>query len=232
MRVCDLVVEYGALRVLHGVSFAVTPGELVGIVGRSGCGKTTLLHALAGLLTPTSGVVDLEGAVTAMAFQRPTLLPWRTVLDNAVFGQEAAGAADREGARRLLAEMRLADHLADHPHQLSEGMRQRVNLARALLVDPSVLLLDEPFSALDVRTRRDLHSDLLALQRERGFAVVLVSHTLEEVVELVDRVLVFSEKPTRVRATVEVELPRPRSRDADFFAQVAALEAALSSEST
>ncbi len=226
MRVCDLVVEYGALRVLHGVSFAVTPGELVGIVGRSGCGKTTLLHALAGLLTPTSGVVDLEGAVTAMAFQRPTLLPWRTVLDNAVFGQEAAGAADREGARRLLAEMRLADHLADHPHQLS------VNLARALLVDPSVLLLDEPFSALDVRTRRDLHSDLLALQRERGFAVVLVSHTLEEVVELVDRVLVFSEKPTRVRATVEVELPRPRSRDADFFAQVAALEAALSSEST
>jgi len=220
LRVHELGVSYptrtGELQVLDNVSLEVNDGEFLAVVGPSGCGKTTLLHVLNALLPPTSGRVDRAGATTAMVFQRPTLMPWRTVLANATFGLECKGVARDEAERRalvLLERMQLADHVADFPHQLSEGMKQRVNLARALLVEPDVLLLDEPFSALDVMTRRQLQDDLLELWQRHSVTVVLVSHSLEEVAYLADRVGVMGTKPTGLRAVVDIELPRPRAAD-------------------
>jgi len=217
MTIGDLHVHFGDLHVLDGLELTVQPGEFLALVGPSGCGKTTFLHVLAGLHTPTSGRIDTGGARAAMVFQRPTLMPWRSVLDNALFGLECRQRVsddDRARASELLHRMGLGDHLRDHPHQLSEGMKQRVNLARALLVEPDVLLLDEPFSALDVSSRRRLQDDLLARWQERALTVILVSHSLEEVAYLADRVCVLTGKPTRARATVPVSLPRPRARGA------------------
>jgi NitT/TauT family transport system ATP-binding protein len=191
---------------------------VLSLIGPSGCGKTTFLHALAGLLEPTAGEVVRGETRAAMVFQRPTLMPWRTVLDNALFGLECrgpVGAADRSAARDLLTRMRLGDHLDDHPHQLSEGMQQRVNLARALLVEPDILLLDEPFSALDVTTRRGLQDDLLARWAEGDLTVVLVSHSLEDVVYVSDRICVLTDKPTRIAEVFTVDLPRPRGVGAE-----------------
>ena len=220
VHVDDLVVELpraegGRLRVLDGISLAVRRGELFSIIGPSGCGKTTLLHVLAGLCRPARGRVTIGGA--ALVFQRPTLLPWRTVLDNALFGLECRGeigAEARAEATALLESMGLGPHLRDHPHRLSEGMKQRVNLARALLVGPDVLLLDEPFAALDVMTRRKLQDELLARCRARGITAVLVSHSLEEVAYLSDRVAVVSDKPTRVIAVRALDQPHPRAQGA------------------
>jgi NitT/TauT family transport system ATP-binding protein len=222
VRIDNLVVSYPAaagaeLRVLDGVSLRVQRGELLSFIGPSGCGKTTLLHVLGGLLGPTRGEVELSGKA-AMVFQRPTLMPWRSVVDNAGFGLECEGhppSAIREQAAELLAQMGLGEHLDDYPHQLSEGMKQRVNVARALLVKPDVLLLDEPFSALDVTTRRALQDDLLARWAEGDLTVILVSHSLEEVAYVSDRVCMLSAKPTRVVDTLAVDLPRPRARGAD-----------------
>lgn len=200
------------LEVLDRLDLAVAPGELVAVIGPSGCGKTTLLHVVQGLLAPVEGSVE-SGGRTALVFQRPTLLPWRAVLANATYGLECAGRDPGEAtaaAAALLERLGLGDHLRDYPHALSEGLKQRVNLARALLVEPDLLLLDEPFAALDARTRRRLQDDLLALWERRGCAILLVSHTIEEVVYLADRVVVLSDKPTRVAADVPVELPRPR----------------------
>ncbi len=219
LRIEDLVVSYDIpggtpLKVLDGLSLEVRRGELISFIGPSGCGKTTLLHAAAGLLEPGGGRIERGGAQTAMVFQRPTLMPWRTVLDNTLFGVECLGALtaeDRGRAARLLGRMRLTDHTQDHPHQLSEGMKQRVNLARALMVSPDVLLLDEPFSSLDVTSRRRLQDDLLARWAEDDLTVVLVSHSLEEVVYMSDRIVVLSEKPTRCTAVITVDLPRPRA---------------------
>ena len=220
----ELVVEFpgaasGPLRVLDQVSVEVERGAFVSLIGPSGCGKSTFLYILAGLCKPTSGRVRPSADVlrAALVFQRPTLLPWRTVLDNALFGLECRGPitpAQRAAACELLASMALGAHLSDHPHQLSEGMKQRVNLARALLVAPDVLLLDEPFAALDVITRRQLQDELLARCRARGVTAVLVSHSLEEVAYLSDRVVVLSDKPTRVLGVRDIDQPHPRAAGA------------------
>lgn len=220
LAVEQLVIEYrragGApLRVLDGLSLSVRRGEFFSLIGPSGCGKTSLLHALAGLCQPSSGTITAAGGQlnAALVFQRPTLLPWRTILENAAFGLEcrdALGPSQRDAASALLQSMGLGDHLHDHPHQLSEGMKQRVNLARALLVQPDVLLLDEPFAALDVMTRRQLQDDLLARCRAADITAVLVSHSLDEVAYLSDRVGILSDKPTRLIAIRDIELPHPR----------------------
>jgi NitT/TauT family transport system ATP-binding protein len=238
VRIDKLAVSYptgtdAELRVFDDLSLSVAKGELLSLIGPSGCGKTTFLHVLAGLLEPTSGGFELSGRA-AMVFQRPTLMPWRTVVDNAGFGLECEGQAASvivERASGLLAQMGLGEHLHDYPHQLSEGMKQRVNLARALLVQPDVLLLDEPFSALDVTTRRALQDDLLARWAEGDLTVIFVSHSLEEVAYVADRICILSHKPTRLVETLTVELPRPRARGTEgrlaMLGVVDQLEAAL-----
>jgi NitT/TauT family transport system ATP-binding protein len=215
--VLDRPSQRGPLRVLDGLDMSFQEGEILAIIGPSGCGKTTLLHILAGLLSPTKGSVDCQ-AKSALVFQRPTLLPWSSVIDNALYGLRCRGAISSEQravASQLLKQMRLGAHVDDYPHQLSEGMKQRVNLVRALLMEPELLLMDEPFSALDALTRRQLQDDLIDSQNKRGFNVVIVSHSLEEVAYLADRVLVLTKKPTQISGTLTVDLPRPRLKDAE-----------------
>lgn len=230
----DVRLEYAAARssapVLDGLQLTVCAGELLSIIGPSGVGKTTLLHAVMGLIPTSSGTIDRRTEALALVFQRPRLLPWRTVLDNALYGLQCRGpiaSADRERARALLDRMRLGGRESDYPHQLSEGMQQRVNLARALLIDPDLLLMDEPFAALDVMTRQQLHDDLLALWRERELTIVLVSHSLDEVVYLSDRVAVLGGRPATIREQVRIDLPRPRSTGLqdrlEFYRQVSSL---------
>jgi len=223
----------GPLSVLDAVSLEVRTGEFFAMVGPSGCGKTTLLDLVMGLTEPSSGRIDVGAQRAAMVFQRPHLLPWRTVLDNALYGLECRGELDaqsRERAVGLLQRMKLGDHLQEHPHQLSEGMKQRVNLARALLVDPQLLLMDEPFSALDPATRRDLQDDLLALWTERGLTVIFVSHSLPEVALLADRVAVMGHKPRGELTILAVDAARPRGATADSQRVLAEWVEAVESE--
>lgn len=218
------------LEVLSGIELEVRRGEILALVGPSGCGKTTLLKVLMGLLEPSAGACEGPSGGLAMVFQRPHLLPWRSALQNATFGLEARPEPPGDATERaaaLLTRMGLGDHLGDYPHQLSEGMKQRVNLARALLTEPEVLLLDEPFAALDIATRRALQRDLLALWEERPLTIVLVSHALDDVVALADRVGVLSAKPTRLLDVSALDVPRPRTRSPELQARVAELEAKL-----
>jgi len=213
------------LVVLEGVNLTMRPNEIVGLLGRSGSGKSTLLRSIAGLITPTAGSVtvnDMEGEDTAhgvaMVFQSFALFPWLTVLKNVELGLEARGVPAEERRKRSLAAIDLIglDGFENaYPKELSGGMRQRVGLARALVVQPSVLLMDEPFSALDVLTAETLRTDLLDLWSEGRMpirAILLVTHNIEEAVLMCDRILVFSSNPGRVIAEIKVELPQPRKR--------------------
>jgi len=196
----------------------VERGEFLSIIGPSGCGKTTLLHILNGLEPPSAGHVRAPADEMAFVFQRPLLLPWRSVLDNVLFSAQCRGLdlrPARAKAEDLLRRVGLADVLDYLPHQLSEGMKQRVNLARAQLIEPRVLLMDEPFAALDVDTRAAVHRELLELWQEQDLTVVFVSHNLEEVVRLSDRVAFLSAKPSAVQHIEPVDLPRPRAADAE-----------------
>ncbi len=206
------------LAVLDGIDLDVRPGEFLSIIGPSGCGKSTLLSILSGLEAPSEGEVDCGSDRLAQVFQRPLLLPWRDVLDNVTFSLECRGEKARDlraDATALLTTMGLQDFLHFKPHELSVGMRQRVDLARALLLRPRVLLMDEPFASLDARTHAAMQAELLLSWQEQGFTVVFVSHDLEELVFLSDRIVFLSEKPTRVARIVEVDLPRPRAADAE-----------------
>ncbi len=235
----DLKHVYGkgggaGLVVLEGVNLTMRPNEIVGLLGRSGSGKSTLLRSIAGLITPTSGTVtvnDMEGEDTAhgvaMVFQSFALFPWLTVQKNVELGLEAQGVPAEERRKRTLAAIDLIglDGFENaYPKELSGGMRQRVGLARALVVQPSVLLMDEPFSALDVLTAETLRTDLLDLWSEGRMpirAILLVTHNIEEAVLMCDRILVFSSNPGRVIAEIKVELPQPRNRlDPTFRALV------------
>jgi NitT/TauT family transport system ATP-binding protein len=205
---------------LDGVTLDVEAGRFVCVVGASGSGKSTLLRLVHGLLRPTTGGVFVDGAPVsgpaqnrAMVFQSDSLLPWATVLDNVAYGLRLAGTPKqqaRETAAQRLAAVGLADVEAAYPRQLSGGMRQRVNIARALAVDPRVLLLDEPFAALDAQTREIMSAELLRIWTADRKTVLFITHQIDEAVYLADQVVVLSARPGTVREVVDVDLPRPR----------------------
>jgi NitT/TauT family transport system ATP-binding protein len=203
---------FGDVEVLHDLSLAVQPGEFVALVGPSGCGKTTLLNLCSGWLEPTHGRVDRPDAVR-MVFQRDGLFPWLTVVENVRLGlRHLADEASRaRQADALLDLIDLTAFRAHYPHQLSGGMRQRVELARALGGGTDLLLMDEPFSSVDYLTRLKLRAELARLLREQPRTVVLVTHDIEEAAQLADRVLVLSERPASIRDEVRLKVPRPRA---------------------
>jgi len=212
----------GAVLALDRVSLELGEHEVLCVVGPSGCGKSTLLKVLAGLVEPDSGEVERLGApddprpANALVFQDHGLFPWMSVLENVAFGLRMAGhgrAESATSARELIARMGLVRFVDRLPHELSIGMRQRVNLARALLVEPQVLLLDEPFAALDAQSRRVLQEELLERVERRRRSVVYVTHDIEEAVTMGDRVLVLSGRPGRILDEVPVPLERPRELD-------------------
>ena len=205
------------LTAIREVSFALDDGEVVALIGPSGCGKSTLLNIGSGLYRPSEGAAYVDGervtapnAHVAFMLQKDLLLPWRTIIDNVTFGLEIQRrpAAERTArARELLDGLQLADFAHHFPHQLSGGMRQRVALARTLAVDPSVLLLDEPFSAVDAQTRIVLQRDLARTLKQSGKTALLITHDLAEAVLMADRVLVMSPRPGRIIDEIRVEMP-------------------------
>jgi len=214
----------GALEVLRAVSLNVKRDEFVCLVGPSGCGKSTLLRALSGLIAPTRGSVTLDGLpITAphprlrLVFQQANLMPWRTVIDNIGLPLELAGAtriSRDNAARQMIALVGLGGFERAYPAELSGGMAQRVAIARALIDEPEVLLLDEPFGALDALTRDQLGEELLRIWQARRASVLMVTHSIPEAIFLADRVLVMSPRPGQIEAEFEVNLSRPRAIDA------------------
>ncbi len=215
----------GSLVVLDNVDLQLYPNEIVGLLGRSGSGKSTLLRAIAGLIRPSKGEITFAGrpvvgpnSDVAVVFQSFALFPWLTVLQNVELGLEAQGVASSERRKRALAAIDLIGldgFESAYPKELSGGMRQRVGLARALVVRPKVLLMDEPFSALDVLTAETLRTDLLDLWCEGRMpieSVLMVTHNIEEAVLMCDRILIFGSNPGRVIAEIKVDLPQPRNR--------------------
>src|SRR5258705_13318289 len=213
------------LLVLDGIDLAVTEGQIVGLLGRSGSGKSTLLRLIAGLSRPTSGRIRYLGqpvsgpaAGIAMVFQSFALFPWLTVLENVQIGLEALGLPEQKIRQRALAAIDLIGldgFESAYPRELSGGMRQRVGFARALVVHPNILLMDEPFSALDVLTAETLRTDFLDLWCEGRLpikGVILVTHNIEEAALMCDRILVFSTNPGRIVSEIKVDLPKPRDR--------------------
>ena len=223
----------GELLVLDGIDVRIRRGEIVGLLGRSGSGKSTLLRIIAGLLTPSSGEVLFQGKPIdgpaegiALVFQSFALFPWLTVLENVSLGLRAKGVVEDEAQRRSLAAIDLIGldgFESAYPRELSGGMQQRVGFARALVVDPLLMLMDEPFSALDVLTAETLRTDFLDLWiegRTQIRSVILVTHNIEEAVFLCDRIIVLAADPGRVQADIAVELPHPRDRLSAPFSQV------------
>jgi len=220
LTIAGLGKSFGSLQALHDINVAVERGEFISVVGPSGCGKTTFLRIVAGLEPASVGEVLLEGrAVHApgtdrgFVFQTDNLLPWRTVYANAIIGRELAGrvgAAERRRTIELLKLVGLEGFEHYHPRQLSGGMRQRVNLARALAIDPEILLMDEPFSSLDAQTREIMQTELMRIWEKGRKTVLFVTHQIDEAVFLSDRVLVFARRPGRLRETVAITLARPR----------------------
>lgn len=209
-----------SIEVFDGISFAVQPSEFISIVGPSGCGKTTFLRILDGLIPHDEGEILLDnhtvikpGPDKGFVFQDSSLLPWRTVIDNVILGLELQGIARRDAeirAERYLVLVGLAGFERHYPHELSGGMQQRVNLARALIVEPEVLLMDEPFASLDAQTREIMQAELLKMWNETKKTVIFVTHQIEEAIYLSDRVVVFSARPTKIRDIIRIDIPRPR----------------------
>jgi sulfonate transport system ATP-binding protein len=216
-----------ALPVLRNLNLDIRSGECLVIVGASGSGKTTLLRVLAGLETVDGGSVLIDGAPLrgvgterAVIFQEPRLLPWLTVLGNVAFGLEVRGLSRRDAeqrARRYIDLVRLAEFADAFPRQLSGGMAQRVGIARALTVQPEILLLDEPLGALDAMTKLTMQEELVRIWREENVTMIMVTHDLEEAVYLADRVLVLPKEKGGVARIIDVDLPRPRVRSEPRF---------------
>ena len=210
-----------SIQVFEGISFEVHPAEFISLVGPSGCGKTTFLRILDGLIPHDDGEILLDGKTVinpgpdkGFVFQDSSLLPWRTVMDNIILGLELQGVAKSEArkkAERYITLVGLAGFEHHYPHELSGGMQQRVNLARALIVDPQVLLMDEPFASLDAQTREIMQAELLKMWNQTKKTVIFVTHQIEEAIYLSDRVVVFSARPAKIREIVKVDIPRPRS---------------------
>ena len=234
LEIADLSMRFGALEALRSIDLAIGAGEFIAIVGPSGCGKTTLLRIVAGLEPASGGVVRLDGRIVTepgpdrgFVFQTDNLLPWRTVLANAMVGLEIGGKTGAAVEQRILALLRLVGlggFEGYYPRQLSGGMRQRVNLARALAVDPEILLMDEPFSALDAQTREIMQTELLRIWDEGRKTVLFVTHQIDEAVYLADRVIVLARRPGRIQEIVPISLARPRplsvKRTPEFVALV------------
>ena len=235
----DIAIDYCLARsgrlftAVDGVDLEVHDGEFVAIGGPSGCGKTTFLNAVDGLVPISGGTLTIDGREIAgpgrdraMVFQQPGLLPWRTVLGNVVFGAEAQGTLSKDEAReRALQQIDLVGLKGfedAYPLELSGGMQQRVNLARALLTSPEMLLLDEPFAALDAQTRELMQLELLRIWSRDEKTALFITHDIKEAIYLADRVIVFTKRPGRVKCAVRIDIPRPRDlrvkRDRQFLA--------------
>jgi NitT/TauT family transport system ATP-binding protein len=227
IRVEGLIVSYekpraaGTLIAVSGANLDIARGTFVTIVGPSGCGKSSLLLAIAGLVKPAGGCVRVNGKPVsgpgrdrAVVFQDFALMPWRTVLDNVRFGLELqrwSGEDLTVRARRYVELVGLKGFEHYHPHQLSGGMRQRVGIARALAVDPEILLLDEPFGSLDAQTRDEMGSELLAIWEQNKKTAVFVTHSIDEAIFLADEIVVMARNPGRITEVILVDLPRPRT---------------------
>ena len=220
IEVCNLTKRFGELLVLNDISFSVAEGEFVAIVGPTGCGKTTFLNTLSCLLPASSGQILIDGTPAnpkshniSYVFQEPTCLPWRTVRENVAYGMEVKGRPQKEIDERM-------DHILDmvgltqcadlYPNQISASMQQRIAVSRAFAVDPDLLLMDEPYGQLDVKLRFYLEDELVNLWRKLKSTVLFITHNIEEAVYVSERILVLSNKPTRIKAEVKVDLPRPR----------------------
>ena len=220
IQITDVTKTFGrgssTVAALDGVSLSVAPGEFVCLIGASGCGKSTLLSLVAGLEAPTAGTISTGGRRVAFMFQEPALFPWLTAVQNVEIPLRANGvgrAERRQRARDLLDSVHLTGFADKRPHELSGGMRQRVALARALAQDADVLLMDEPFGALDAMTRDLLHELLEGIWRRQGFSVLFVTHEVREAVRLGDRVVLLSSRPGRVLENYDVAIERPRGID-------------------
>jgi NitT/TauT family transport system ATP-binding protein len=222
-------IDGAELPVLSDVSISVEPGEFVALLGPSGCGKSTLLRLVAGLDKPKAGTLREDVArITrphpsrVVVFQDPTLFPWRTVWDNVALGLEAQGIlkSQRHRVDAALDLVGLSSFRNAYPHQLSGGMAQRVALARALVNDPKILILDEPLGKLDSLTRITMQAELVSLWQRKGFTTLLVTHDAEEALVLANRVIVFSDRPARVKADIRVDRPYPRHRGDPYLADL------------
>jgi len=231
---------------LKDINLEIKDGEFVCIVGPSGCGKTTFLNTVAGLIKPSEGEIRLDdrlidgpGADRSVVFQSPSLLPWRTVIANVTYGlelQRRLTRQTRDQAYQYIEMVGLKGFENNYPHELSGGMQQRVNLARALTVEPSLLLLDEPFSALDAQTREFMQAELLRIWRTAKKTSIFITHQIDEAIYLADRVFVFGARPGRVVDVVDVDIPRPRDlkikRDPAFLRLVDHIWSLIEKEST
>jgi sulfonate transport system ATP-binding protein len=221
IEVKELTKSFGELLVLDDISFNVAEGEFLSIVGPTGCGKTTFLNALSKLIPTTKGNIFIDGEEAnpkkhniSFVFQEPTCMPWRTVRDNVAYGMEVKGFPKEKLEQRLkkildMVGLTSTAHL--YPNQVSASMEQRIAVARAFAVDPDLLLMDEPYGQLDVKLRYYLEDELVRLWKELKSTVIFVTHNIEEAVYVAERILVLSNKPTKIKAEVKVDLPRPRS---------------------
>jgi NitT/TauT family transport system ATP-binding protein len=222
-------IDGAELPVLSEINLSVEPGEFVALLGPSGCGKSTLLRLVAGLDKPRTGALrEDEQRITrphpsrVVVFQDPTLFPWRSVWDNVALGLEAQGVlkSQRKRVDETLELVGLSSFRNAYPHQLSGGMAQRVALARALVNDPRVLILDEPLGKLDSLTRITMQTELVSLWQRKGFTTLLVTHDAEEALVLANRVIVFSDRPARIKADIRVDRPYPRHRGDPYLADL------------
>ena len=227
------VTAYGEIPAVEDLSLSVAPGEFLCIVGPSGCGKTTILQLLAGLLPPTEGHVLLAGTPLAapppeigIVFQKPNLMPWRTVINNVILPLQIQATPANEARKRSLEALELVglgDFAQAYPNELSGGMEQRVAVARALIQQPKILLLDEPFGALDALTRERMNQEMLRLWQDQDLTAIMVTHNIREAVFLADRVLVLSSRPATISAEFVVNLARPRPKGVEYSENFGAL---------
>jgi len=220
IRVNNLTKRFGALTVLDGINFTIKKGELLAIVGPTGCGKTTFLNCLSKLMPATEGEILIDGEEAnprkhniAYVFQEPTCLPWRTVRDNVAYGMEVKGESKKKRDERAAEIMELVglSSCADlYPNQVSASMMQRIAVSRAFAVNPDLLLMDEPYGQLDVKLRFYLEDELISLWQKLSSTILFVTHNIEEAVYVAERVLILTNKPTKIKAEIKVDLPRPR----------------------